>query len=116
MFLVSRVDLLAPLPRLPIQIVPAGEGTACQKVGLDEPEGPLYARRTVNVADRVRLELKAEPFAKGGHLGYGNHVAAGAMQHYYVRVIDHHAAWRTREVAQRLRQEHFAVEALKGWI
>src|SRR5882762_5047515 len=68
MFLVSRVDLIAPLPRPLIQILPTGEGAPGQKVGLYEPERPLYARRTVGIANRVCHKLKAETFAKGGHL------------------------------------------------
>ena len=36
MFLVSRVDLVAPLPRLLIQILPTGERAPGQKVVLDE--------------------------------------------------------------------------------
>jgi hypothetical protein len=36
MFLVSRVDAVAPLPRLLIQIAPTGERAPGQKVVLDE--------------------------------------------------------------------------------
>src|ERR1700736_3682186 len=68
MFLVSRVDLIAPLPRPLIQILPTAEGAPGQKVGLDEPEGPLYARRTIGIPNRVRHKLKAETPSKGGHL------------------------------------------------
>ena len=91
MFLVSRVDLVAPLPRLLIQILPTGEGAPRQKVVLDEMERPFHARRTVGIADRVRHELEAETLAKGRHLRHRNHVASAAAQHHHVRVIDHHA-------------------------
>jgi len=43
MFLVSRVDLIAPLPRPLIQILPTAEGATRQEVPLDEMEGPFYA-------------------------------------------------------------------------
>ncbi len=38
MFLVSRVDLIAPLPRPLIQILPVGEGAPRQEVSLDKAE------------------------------------------------------------------------------
>src|SRR6266571_2912710 len=39
MFLVSRVDFIAPLPRPLIQILPTAEGAPRQEVILDEMEG-----------------------------------------------------------------------------
>src|ERR1700733_14425032 len=42
MFLVSRVDLIAPFPRSAVQILPRGEGAPRQEVSLDEAEGPFY--------------------------------------------------------------------------
>src|SRR5450755_93689 len=68
MFLVSRVDLIAPLPRPLIQILPTAEGAPGQKVILDEMEGALDARGTVRIPNGVRHELKAETLSKGGHL------------------------------------------------
>jgi hypothetical protein len=44
MFLVSRVDLIAPLPRPLIQILPTAEGTPRQEVMLYKMEGAFYAR------------------------------------------------------------------------
>src|SRR3954471_23946752 len=102
MFLVSRVDLIAPLPRPLIQILPTGEGAPRQKVGLYEPERPLYARRTIGVPNRVRHELKAETLSKGGHLRHWNHVAPAAAQHHDMRVIDHDPPRRAAEVPQGL--------------
>src|SRR3954453_11991763 len=99
MFLVSRVDLIAPLPRPLIQILPTAEGAPGQKVGLDEPEGPLHARRTISVSNRMRHELKTETLAKGGHLRHWHHVASTAAQHYHMRVIDHGPCCRAAEVA-----------------
>lgn len=58
-------------------------------------------------------EPEPETLGEGGHFGYGNHVTARAAQHYDVGVIDHNAACRAAEVAMRIRQKHFAVEALK---
>ena len=64
MFLVRGVDLVAPLARLLIQILPTGERAPGQKVVLDEPEGPFHARRTVGIADLMRHELKPEALAQ----------------------------------------------------
>ena len=99
MFLISGVDLVAPLPRLLIQVSPVGELTAGQEVRLYEPEGPFYARGTVGISDRVRHELKAETLAEGRHLRHRNHVAPGAAQHDDMRVIDHHAGRAAAEVS-----------------
>src|ERR1700685_1669937 len=41
MFLVSRVDLIAPLSRPLIQILPTAEGAAGQEVSFDNAEGAL---------------------------------------------------------------------------
>src|ERR1035437_9951443 len=81
MFLVSRVDLIAPLPRPPIQILPTAEGASSQKVIFYEMEGTLHAPRTVRIPNRVRHELKAEALSKGGHLRHRHHVAPAAAQH-----------------------------------
>src|SRR3984957_17486851 len=113
MFLVRRVDFVAPLPRPLIQILPTGEGAAREEVSFDEAEGPLYAPRAVRVADRMRYELEAEPLAEGSHLRHRNHVAPAAPQHHHVRVIDHHALPRATHVTQRFGQKHLAVEALE---
>src|SRR5260221_12130444 len=99
MFLVSRVDLIAPLPRPLIQILPTAEAAPGQKVALDEPERPLYTRRTVGISNRVRHELKAETLSKSGHLRHRNHVASAAAQHHHVRVIDHGPRCRAAEIA-----------------
>src|SRR5229473_6762585 len=66
MFLVSRVDLIAPLPRPLIQILPTAEGAPGQEVSFDKTERSLHAPRTVGVPNRVRYELKAETLSKGG--------------------------------------------------
>src|SRR5208282_6594372 len=62
MFLVGGVDLVAPLARLLIQIFPTGKGASGQEVVLDEPEGPLDARRAVGMTDRMGHEVKTETF------------------------------------------------------
>src|SRR5882672_3743066 len=107
-FLVSRVDLIAPLPRLLIQILPTTEGAPRQKVMLDEMERPLHPSRTVGIANRVRHELKAETLAKSSHLRYRHHVASAATQHHHVRVIDHGAGCGAAEVAQRFGKKYLA--------
>src|SRR6202046_4756778 len=66
MFLISRVDLIAPLPRPLIQILPTTESASAQKVILDEMEGALDACGTGRIPNRVRHELKAETLSKGG--------------------------------------------------
>src|ERR1035438_9398414 len=116
MFLVSRVDLIAPLPRPLIQILPTAEGAPRQKVILDEMEGALHASRTVGIANGVRHELKAETLAKSSHLRHWHHVASAAAQHHHVRVIDHDVPRRAGEVPQRLSEKHLAVETPEGGV
>ena len=88
-FLVGRVDAIAPLPGLLVQILPTGEAAARQEVILDKLERPLDAAGTVGIAAFMGLEPEAETFGKGGHLGYRNHLAASAAQHHDVGVVDH---------------------------
>src|ERR1700693_1061728 len=114
MFLVSRVDLIAPLPRPLIQILPTAEGAPRQKVILDEMEGTLDARRTIRISNRVRHELETETLSKGGHLRHRDHVASAAAQHHHVRVVDHHARCGASYVPQRIGEKHLAVESPEG--
>src|ERR1700693_4795801 len=116
MFLVSRVDLIAPLPRPLIQILPTAEGAPRQEGMLDEMEGAFYARRTVRIANGVRHELEAETLSKGGHLRHRNHFPAAATQHHHVRVIDHHSGRGATPVAQRIGEKYLAVETPEGGI
>src|SRR5208283_3854326 len=113
MFLVSRVDLVTPLARLPIQILPTGERAPGQKVILDEMEGTLNPSGTVGVANLVSREVKAETLSKRGHLGHRNHLAASAAQHHDVRIVDHDAGAGASHVTQRVGEKHLTVEALK---
>src|SRR5229473_8412744 len=113
MFLVCGVDLVAPLPRLLIQILPTGECAPGQKVVFDEPEGPFHAGRTVGIPNRVRYEPETETLSKRGHLGNRNHVAAGSAQYHHMRVIDHDAPSGAGEVTECLGEKHLAVETLK---
>src|SRR5580698_2392503 len=78
MFLVCRVDLIAPLPCPLIPILPTAEAAPCQEVMLYEMEGAFYARRTVRIPNCMRHELKAETLCKGRHLRHRNHVSAAA--------------------------------------
>src|SRR3954453_17267056 len=87
MFLVSRVDLIAPLPRPLIQILPTAEGAPRQEVPLDKAERSLHPPRTVRIPNRVCHELEAEALYKGGHLRYRHHVAPAAAQYHHVCVI-----------------------------
>src|SRR5260370_59057 len=95
MFLVSRVDLIAPLPRPLIQILPTAEGAPRQKVILDEMEGTLDARRTIRISNRVRHELETETLSTGGHLRHPDHVASPTAHH--AQPPDTNSSWtRTR--------------------
>src|SRR5580700_8802435 len=116
MFLISRIDLVAPLSRSLIQVIPTAEGAPRQEVILDEMEGTFYARRTVGIPNRVRHELKTEALSKGSHLRYRHHVASTAAQHHHVRVIDHGPGCRAAEIAYRLGEKHLAVETPEVWI
>src|SRR5438445_11021039 len=89
MFLISRVDFVAPLPRPLIQILPTAEGASRQEVSLDKTERSLHAPRTVRIPNRVRHELKAETFTEGGHLRPRHHVAAADAQHHAAAAIAH---------------------------
>src|ERR1700722_5890713 len=116
MFLVSRVDLIAPLPRPLIQILPTNERAPRQEVVLDEMEGACHARRTVRIPNRVRHELKAETLSKGSHFRHRHHVTSAAPQHYHVRVIDHDPSGRATHETQRLGEKHLAIETPEVWI
>src|SRR5712692_3449316 len=113
MFFVSRVDLIAPLPRPLIQILPTAESAPGQEVSLDKAERSLHAPRTVRIPYRVRHELKAETLSEGGHLRHRHHVASAAAQHHHVRVIDHDAGCGATHVTQGLGEKHLAVETLE---
>src|SRR6266487_1773728 len=80
MFLVSRVDLIAPLPRPLIQILPTAKGATRQEVSLNEMKGPFYAARAVGIANRMRHKLEAKALSEGGHLRHRHHLAAAAPQ------------------------------------
>src|ERR1700693_5694473 len=116
MFLISRVDLIAPLPRPLVQILPTAESAPRQEVMLYEMKRSFDPSRTVRIPNRVRHELKAETLSKGGHLRHRHHVASAAAQHHHVRVIDHHASRRATHEAQRLSEKYLAVETPEVWI
>ncbi len=113
MFLVSRVDAVAPLACLLIQIVPAGERASGQKVSLYKAERPLHARRAVGVAALMCHEAEPEAFPERLHFGDRNHLTPGATQHHHMRVIDHHAFDSASHVSQRIGEKHLAIEPLK---
>src|ERR1035438_768881 len=73
MFLIGRVDLIAPLARLVVQLVPTAESAPGKKVILYKMERSLHASRTVSIAALMRHEAEAEAFSKRLHLGHGNH-------------------------------------------
>src|SRR5215472_4359004 len=111
MFLVSGVDLVAPLASLLIEILPIGEGTSGQEVPFDKVEGPLHARRAVGMAELMGHEVKAETLGEGGHLGHGNHLATGAAQHHDMRVVKEGPASGAGEVRGVLGENPLAVKA-----
>src|ERR1035438_8909854 len=116
MFLVSRVDTIAPLARLAVHVLPTGESAPGKKVVLYKMEVPFDACRTVGIADLMRLERKAETFGESRHLGHRNHLAARAAQHHHMRVVDHNALRSAPGVAQGFGEKHFAVETLESRI
>src|ERR1035438_9382374 len=116
MFLVGRVDAVAPLTRLLVKIQPVGEASPRQEVPLYKPERSFYPGRTVGIAQFMSHEAEAETIGKSRHLGHRNHRPSGAAQHHDMRVVCHYAFGRTVEVAQSFDQEDFAVETLEGWI
>src|SRR5450756_1348790 len=116
MFLVSGVDLVTPLAGLVVQIPPTGERTASQKVTLDKPEGPFYARRAVGVAALMRHETEPQAIRERLHLRHRNHLASRAAQHHHVRVIDHHALDHASRMPQRVGEKYLAVESVKSRI
>src|ERR1035438_6796038 len=116
MFLVSRVDTVAPLARLAVHVLPTGESAPRKKVVLYKMEVPFDACRTIGIADFMRSELKAETFGESSHLGHRNHLAARAAQHHHMRVVDHDALGCAPGVTQRVGEKHFAVETLEGRI
>src|SRR6266849_2420972 len=68
MFLVSRVDAVAPLARLLIQILPAAELATHQKVPFDKPERPFdpclsdWRRRAHAPQSGIRNARQTLPF------------------------------------------------------
>src|SRR4030088_1030142 len=89
MFLVRAVDLVAPLPRLAVQIFPTGKRAAGEKVVLDKREGTFHTRRAVGVAALMGYETESEAFSEYLHFRHRNHRAARAAQHHHMRVINH---------------------------
>src|SRR5438093_1010599 len=71
MFLVSGVDLIAPLPRLAVQIFPTGESAPGKKVSLDEMERPFYARRDTQSTCKSNESKKIDE--AGRSLGFHAH-------------------------------------------
>ena len=114
MLLVRRIDAVAPLARLAVEILPTGEGPAYKEVVFDEVERPLDARRTIGVADLVRRETESHTLCERRHLGHWFHLLAAATQHHHMRVVDHHSLWRAIEVAERLGEKDLAIEPLEG--
>ena len=112
-FLVRRIDAVAPLPCLKIEIFPTGESASGEEVVLDEVEGPFDACRTVGISEFVRAKVETEAFSEGLHLRYGNHMAPRAVQHDDMRVVSHDRTAGAAEKTQRLGQENLAVETLE---
>jgi len=112
-FLVGRIDAIAPLSGLEVEIVPTGEAAAGKEVVVNEVEGTFDACRTIGITEFVGSELKAKAFAKGFHLRHWNHVSPGAAQYDDMSVIDHRVPAASAEKTQSLGQEDLAVEALE---
>ena len=61
-------------------------------------------------------KVKAESFRERLHLRHRNHLAPGAAQHHDMRVVDHDLLGNASDITQRVRKEHFAIEALERGI
>src|SRR5215472_16968502 len=114
--LVGRIDAIAPLPGLKIEILPTGEPASGKEVVLDEVKRPFHASGTIRVSQLVGSELEPEAFAEGLHFRHWNHLASGATEHNDVSVIDHDPTTTAAEKTQGIRQEHLAIEALERGI
>ncbi len=101
-FLVGRIDAIAPLSRLKIEVFPTGEAASGKEVMVNEVEGTFDPCRTVCVTEFVGAKLETEAFAESQHLRHRNHLASGAAQHHHVRVIDHDPTASAAEKTQSL--------------
>src|SRR5262245_6833885 len=110
MFLVSRVNTIAPLACLTVQVLPTTESAPGKKVVLDKMKRPLHTRRTIGITNLMRLELEPKAFGKSHHFGRRNHFSARAARHNHMRVVDHDAFGRASGIAQRFGEKHFTVE------
>src|SRR5215831_1116311 len=111
--LVGRIDAIAPLPCLKIEILPTGEPASGKEVVLDEVKRPFHASGTIRITEFVRSKLEAEALAEGLHLRHWNHLTSRAAQHNNVSIIDHDPPANAAEKTQRVRQENLAIEALE---
>src|SRR2546429_1714681 len=96
MLFIGGVEAIAPLPSLPVQVLPTGEGTTGQEVVLNKPERSFYAGGSVGIATLVGHEVEAEALGKGRHLGHGNHFSPGSPQHHHMRIEIGRASCRER--------------------
>src|SRR5919106_3197437 len=113
MLFVRRIDAIAPLARLAVEILPAHECSAGEKVVFDKVERSLHTRRAVSVADLVRYEAESHTLCEGRHLRHWLHLLAASTQHHHMRVVNHRALWSAAHVAQRFGEKRLAIEALK---
>lgn len=114
MLFIGAVDLVAPCPRLTVQVVPISKGSPGQKVSLDKMKRTFDATGAVGIADFVRYKAESQPIGKRRHFGNGNHPAAGPAQYNNMSVVDHHPLGGASEVSVRVRKKHFAVESLEA--
>ena len=116
MLLVGRIDAIAPLAGLNIEILPTGKSASCKEVVLYEVKRSFDASGTIRITELVGSELETEAFTEGLHLGHWNHLTARAAEHDDVSVIDHDPTANAAEKTQRVGQEHLAIEALERGI
>jgi hypothetical protein len=113
MLLVGRIDAIAPLAGLKIEILPTGESASGKEVSLNKVKGSLDTSGTIRITGFVGAKLETEAFAEGLHLGHWNHLTSGAEEHNDVSVIDHDPTADAAEKTQDIGQEHLAIEALE---
>ena len=111
MSLGAGVDAVTPGAGLAVGVGPVGEAPAREKAALDEAEHPLDAAGAIGIADGVGHEGEAEALGEGRHLGHGDHVPPGALEHDHVGVVDHAGLAGAVHVAQGLGEEDLAFEA-----
>ena len=87
---VSRIDAVAPLTGLRVEILPTGERSAHQEVVFDEVERAFDTPFAIGVTDLMSHETEPHAFAERSHFRHRPHLLAAAAQHDRMCVVDRH--------------------------